>query len=139
MIGAPASASGVRRRVDWRRAAQLLAEGKTHGEVAHALGCAPSTIRRRLARDRQLMDTVARMAARHDPEEERLRTLRQTCQQAIEDEVQNGNVRVILWLADRLKLIRPPDQRTPQNELDDLIGTMSASELEEFEALTDVI
>lgn len=139
MIGAPASASGVRRRVDWRRAAQLLAEGKTPAEVAQALGCARSTIRRRLAHDRRFKETIARMAASHDPEEERLRRLRQTCQQAIENEVQNGNVRVILWLADRLKLIRPSDQRTPQNELDDLIGTMSADELEAFEALADAL
>lgn len=137
MIGAPASARGVRRRVDWRRAAQLLAEDKSPRDVAEALGCAPKTISRRLTHDRHFNETVKRLMATCDPEETRLQDLRRTLHQAIESEVQNGNVRVILWLADRLKLIRPPDQQAPQSQLDDLIGGMSAAELEEFESLTD--
>jgi small ligand-binding sensory domain FIST len=55
----------------------------------------------------------------------------------IEAELKAGNVRVILWLADRLKLITPLGERTPEQELREILGGLSADELQEFEGLRD--
>ncbi len=41
-------------------------------------------------------------------------SLQQRLHDAIDTEVQNGNMRVILWLADPMKLIGPPEE-TEQN------------------------
>lgn len=124
------------RRIDWRKAAELLAHGRADGEVAADVGCS----RRHLARKRR-HDAVfrgwieeLRQAAR---ERARIGDLRSVVQQAIEAEVRNGNVRVILWLADRLKLITPPSERTPEQELRELLGGLSTAELREFESLRD--
>jgi hypothetical protein len=46
-------------------------------------------------------------------------------------------VRVILWLADRLKLVTPVDERTPEAELHELLGSLGPDELREFENLQD--
>ena len=59
--------------------------------------------------------------------------LRRAVREAIEAEVKSGNVRVILWLADRLKLITPPSERTPERELREILGGLSQDELHEFE------
>jgi hypothetical protein len=52
--------------------------------------------------------------------------------------VQNGNVRVILWLADRLKLVRPPAETERRSPLDDLLQGMTDDDLKEFESLKQV-
>jgi hypothetical protein len=54
---------------------------------------------------------------------------------AIDLAVANQNVRVVLWLADRLKLVMPPDERTPADELREMLNGLSPEELCEFESL----
>ena len=71
------------------------------------------------------------------PERDRMEELRRAVHEAIEAEVRNGNVRVLLWLADRLKLITPPSERTPEQELRAILGGLSQDELQEFEGLRD--
>jgi hypothetical protein len=71
------------------------------------------------------------------PERDRMADLRRAVHEAIEAEVRNGNVRVLLWLADRLKLITPPSERTPEQELREILGGLSQDELKEFEELCD--
>ena len=46
-------------------------------------------------------------------------------------------MRVILWLADRLKLLEPPSERTPDRALRDMLGTLSSAEMREFASLRD--
>lgn len=70
-------------------------------------------------------------------ERDRLGDLGRAVQAKIEDEVKAGNVRVILWLADRLKLITPPSERTPEQELRAILGGLSPDELRQFESLRD--
>ena len=53
---------------------------------------------------------------------------------AIEAEVKRGNVRVLLWLADRLKLLTPPTERTPEQELREILGGLSQDELHDSKA-----
>ena len=55
----------------------------------------------------------------------------------IAGEVGAGNVRVILWLADRLKLVSPPNPQTPEHELRQLVAALTSEELREFESLRD--
>jgi hypothetical protein len=46
-------------------------------------------------------------------------------------------VRVILWLSDRLKLVTPPNEHTPDQELRRILDGLTSEELEEFEQLRD--
>jgi hypothetical protein len=46
-------------------------------------------------------------------------------------------MRVVLWLADRLKLVIPPNEHTPDHELRRLLGGLTSEELMEFEQLRD--
>lgn len=138
MNGASATARGVRRPVDWRRAAHLLAEGRSVTETARLIGCSRGRVARRVKVDQEfqrLVESLRTSAGIADAD--RLEALRRTCHDAIESEVRGGNVRVILWLADRLKLITPQDSRTDDDELDVLLKTLSPGELSEFEALKD--
>lgn len=69
--------------------------------------------------------------------ERRIGSLRQRLHDAIDAEVQGGNVRVILWLADRLKLVSPPDKVKSTSPLDDLLRGMTEDDLKEFESLKE--
>jgi len=62
-------------------------------------------------------------------------SLRQRLYDAIDTEVQNGNMRVILWLADRMKLIGPSEETEQNAALDDLPRGMADADLREFESL----
>ena len=138
MTGASATARGVRRHVDWRHAARLLAEGRSMAETARTVGCSRASVARRLKVNQDFQRLVGRLRdGAGDAEAGRLEALRRTCQDAIETEVRGGNVRVILWLADRLKLITPQDSRTEDDELETLLKTLSPDELSEFEGLKD--
>jgi hypothetical protein len=127
-----------RRRIDWRQAAELLARGLTVSAVTRQIGCSRSQLSRKRNRDPVfqgwIADSAATMAERkHD----RIVDLRRTLHEAIETEVKKGNVRVILWLADRLNLVTPPTERTPEQELRDILCGLSQEELREFEGLRD--
>lgn len=138
MTGAPATVRGVRRHVDWRRAAQLLADGRSLSETARLVGCTRGRVSRHLRRDEPFQRLIERLRQdRTDDDGSRLLALRRRVHEAIESEVQKGNVRVILWLADRLKLVTPPAERAPDDQLDDLLRSLSPEELVEFEALKD--
>lgn len=122
-------------RPDWRLAAQLLANGETVATVAKTLPCSRSQLSRKCNHDplfQDLIDEFRKMS----PAERQAR-LRHNVQRAIELAVANQNVRVVLWLADRLKLVTPPDERTPAEELRELINGLSPAELQEFESLRD--
>jgi hypothetical protein len=69
--------------------------------------------------------------------ERRICSLRRRLHDAIDAEVQGGNVRVILWLADRMKLIQPAEREMPPSSLHDLLRTMSDRDIKEFESLKD--
>jgi hypothetical protein len=133
-----ALARAPRRAIDWHQAAELLARGATAAAVAEQVGCSRSHLAKKRRRDPVFQNWVARCGERLagggvDP----LTDLRRTLQEAIETEVRAGNVRVILWLADRLKLVNPPNERTPEHALREILGGLSQDELSEFEGLRD--
>jgi hypothetical protein len=120
---------------DWRRAAQLLAYGDPVAAVAEKIGCSRSQLSRRRNHDpvfRAWIEEFRQMGP-----DERLAHLRQAVHRAIEEEVSKGTVRVVLWLADRLKLVTPLSERTPGQELSELLNGLSQEELREFESLRE--
>ena len=135
-------AAGARRAgsraIDWRQAADLLARGLPMATVAHRVGCSRSQLSRKRNRNaafRRLIEDFEEAAG--ERKNDRISDLRAAVHAAIEAEVRKGNVRVILWLADRLKLITPPSERTPEQELKAILGGLSADELCEFESQGD--
>jgi Helix-turn-helix domain of resolvase len=128
----------VRRVIDWHQAAELLAQGMSTAAVATRVGCSRGALTRRRKHDPVFQTWMARCReAGAEPDNPQFSDLRLTLHAAIEKEVRGGNVRVILWLADRLKLVTPPSERTPDQELRQLLAGLTAEELCEFEGLRD--
>jgi hypothetical protein len=133
-----ARARTVRRAIDWHRAAQLLAQGMSIADVATHVGCSRSALARRRKHDPIFQTWMARGgAAKAESDKRPLAELRQPLEDAIEKEVRDGNVRVVLWLADRLKLVTPPSELTSGQELRQILGGLTSEELREFESLRD--
>jgi hypothetical protein len=110
----------------------------TIATVADRLGCSRAALARRRKHDAVFQTWMARCReTAAEPGNQRLADLRLTLHEAIEKEVCAGNVRVILWLADRLKLVTPPSERTPERELRQILGGLTQEELSEFEGLRD--
>ena len=134
----PRARRTARRVVDWHQAAELLAQGLTPAAVAERVGCSRAALARRRKNDAVFQTWMTRCrAAAAEPDEHPLADLSQTLREAIEKEVSAGNVPVILWLADRLKLVTPPSERTPERELRQILGGLTSEELSEFEELRD--
>ena len=141
MAGEPSVGSGRSRPrpIDWPDAARLLAEGLSLGAVAERVGCSKRHLSRKKNRDPVFIGWI-KNAERRPPEDvaqDEFADLRLAVRRAIEAEVRGGNVRVILWLADRLKLVVAPDERPPERQLDRLLKDLSPAELDEFHALRD--
>ncbi|MGH6913844.1 MAG: helix-turn-helix domain-containing protein [Geminicoccaceae bacterium] len=128
-----------RRRVtryhDWHKAAEMLAEGLTITEAARRLPCARSTLSRKYNGDPVFRGWIEGFRGEEERDRKRLAELRHKVHEAIEAAIKAKNVRLIMWLAERLNLVRPPDARTPQDELRAMLSELSPDELREFESL----
>ena len=132
------AARAARRRIDWHKAAELVAASTPVDDVASQVGCSRRQLSRRRHHDPLFKAWIEEFRqAALARERTRIVDLGRAVQKAIEAEVKAGNVRVLLWLADRLKLITPPDERTPEQELREILGGLSSDELREFESLRD--
>jgi hypothetical protein len=135
----------ARRVIDWHQAGELLAQGLTIAAVAERVGCSRTALARKRRQDPAFQAWLDRCrdaqpeAEAGQPEAEvgQLVDLRSKVHCAIEDEVRASNVRVMLWLADRLKLVTPPSEHTPEAELRAILKALTPEELREFEALRD--
>jgi transposase-like protein len=135
MTAAPEAGTRAAPFADWRRAAKLLAQGEGVAAVAEKLGCSRSQLSRMRNHDSIFQSWIEEF--RQLGPDERLARLRETVHRKIEEEVGKGTVRVLLWLADRLNLLTPPSERTPEHELQELLNGLSDEELREFESLGD--
>jgi hypothetical protein len=140
--GGGARPGGFKPVIDWRRAAELLAQGCTVTAAARQVGASRSQLSRRRNHDPVFQGWVRDLEADRpgplDPpsESSRLQALRERLHDAIDNEVQGGNVRVILWLADRLKLVTPTPAAAKQEPgLDELLGALGNEDLEAFRQL----
>jgi hypothetical protein len=133
-----ASATGARRaefrRIDWHRAAELLAEGRTIAAAADQIGCSRSQLSRRRNHDPVFQLWIENARARNNPH---LTALRKALHDAFEKQLGKGEPRIVLWLAERLKFVSAPDERTPAQEFQALLGNLSTEELRDFEQLRD--
>ncbi|HET6519473.1 MAG TPA: helix-turn-helix domain-containing protein [Geminicoccaceae bacterium] len=128
----------TRRRIDWPHAARLIAQGATIAEAARQVGCSRSHLSRRCNRDPEFRAWIERRRRGvADAPDEPIPGLRRALTDAIEREVRGGNVRVLLWLADRLKLLEPPGERTPDGALHEMLRGLGPAELQEFASLRD--
>jgi hypothetical protein len=128
----------ARRVIDWQLAAELLAKGSTMAEAAAHVGCSYRALARKRRHDSNFRTWMARSRdPAADPGAQRFEELRPAIHKVIAREVGLGNVRVTLWLADRLKLVTPPSQQTPEQELRQLLAGLTTEELLEFESLRD--
>lgn len=132
-----AAARPAPRRPDWRRAAQMLARGTAVTAVAAEIGCSRSQLSRKRNHEPLFQSWVAEFQQAEPCPDGRMDRLRHAVHRAIENEVRSGNVRVVLWLADRLKLVTPPSEGTPGQELQDILDGLSQAELREFQNLGD--
>lgn len=126
-----------RRVIDWHRAADLLAQGMTIAQAAARVGCSRSALARRRRHDPTFQSWVDHAREVAVSTGTAFTELRPRIQQVIEREVRSGSVRVTLWLADRLKLVTPPNERTPDQELRQMLSALTTDELQEFESLRD--
>ena len=128
----------ARRVIDWHQAGELLAQGLTIAAVAERVGCSRTALARKRRQDPAFQAWLDRCRdAQPEAEVDQLVDLRSKVHCAIEDEVRASNVRVMLWLADRLKLVTPPSEHTPEAELRAILKALTPEELREFEALRD--
>jgi hypothetical protein len=134
MTAAPEAGKRAALSADWRHAARLLAHGEGVAAVAEKLGCSRSQLSRK--RNDPTFQSWIEESRQLGPDE-RLVRLREAVHRKIEEEVGKGTVRVLLWLAERLNLLTPPSERTPEHELQELLNGLSDEELREFESLGD--
>ena len=127
--------AGAPPRPDWRLAAQLLANGEPLAVVARILKCSRSQLSHKRNHDALFQDLIEEF--RKMGPEERLARLRHEVHRALDRAVADDNVRVVLWLADRLNLLTPPGEPTPDQALRRLLSGLSPEELHEFESLRD--
>ncbi|MCB1885290.1 MAG: hypothetical protein KDG89_15040 [Geminicoccaceae bacterium] len=116
--------------VNWHQAALKLAQGGSPAEAAAAAGCTVGRLRRKQGQDGVLAALVE--CYRVQPAangEAKLAVLRGIAQDAIERGARTENLKVVLWLADRVKLVRP------QPGADDPLDGLSAEEREALAAL----
>lgn len=108
LLTPPAAVSPARKPIDWDLVALLLARGTPVTKVAEAIGCSRVTIWRHLrtcARTRKLL--AEEHAAQHLEAAAAVLRLRSTVIRQMERLLEDGNVRMVTWLADRLGLVVP--------------------------------
>jgi hypothetical protein len=92
-------------RIDWTEVARLLADGRTTAEIARAVGCSRQHVWRLLRRSASLHRDMRE--AGHEATMEtgsRFAALQPRVVEELARQLDNGNVRVLLWLASRINL-----------------------------------
>ena len=122
--------------VDWEDAARLLAVGLSPSEVAQLVGTTPGRVSARLKRVKSFREMVEhfRAQSRASPRQAYERLCRLVYAH-LERQVRCGNLRVLLWIADRLKLVRPAEVDVAEAEVARLIEGLSESQREELARL----
>ncbi len=134
----PSPSPVLRPVVDWRLAAEQLARGLGVAATARQVGCSRSQLSRRRNHDPLFQSWIKEYQANLPPvAERRIGSLRQRLHDAIDAEVKGGNVRVILWLADRLKLVAPPSETKAASAMEELLKGMTSEDIKEFEGLKE--
>ncbi|RME21082.1 MAG: hypothetical protein D6806_15310 [Deltaproteobacteria bacterium] len=122
-----------RRPVPWPEVARLLAAGLTEAEVAELVGCEVRTLRARITRWGGLEQVVARYREEcAENPRETYRRLVELVYAHLERQVRSGNLRVLLWVADRLKLVRPVEADNEPDPLEERLAALAEDD-EDFD------
>ncbi|MBI3505293.1 MAG: helix-turn-helix domain-containing protein [Proteobacteria bacterium] len=98
---------GQKRQIDWRHAAQMLAEGQSTTDVATVLGCSRQTVWRILRKSDALRSRTRELRRRDRAEYgARLLSLRGMVVETIHQAIADGDKQMTRWLADRLGMHR---------------------------------
>jgi hypothetical protein len=131
--------------IDWAKAAWLSASGVRPAAIAEAVGCSRSQLHRRLRGCRLFgalveqytlaLGVVDEPGRRGQPQESGAPAqlpLVEAVRAKLEQEIVDGNVRVAMWLAERLRLFSPEDKGGTDATLLRLLETMSEAERQAF-------
>ena len=130
--------------IDWSKAAWLIASGARPGEIVAAVGCSRSQLRRRqlhcglfgalVEQYRSALADVDGLAGTGpgQPSPAGGWALAETVRDKLEQEIIEGNVKVAMWLAERLRLFSPEDKDGTDATLRRLLDTMSDAERQAF-------
>ncbi|HYD30540.1 MAG TPA: helix-turn-helix domain-containing protein [Azospirillaceae bacterium] len=95
-----------RTRIDWDELALVLGQGAPVTKVAELYGCSRVTIWKKLRTDARFQRLVAEEQARARAESAaHMEMLREKTAQKLAELLDQGNVRVVLWLAKQLGLV----------------------------------
>lgn len=121
--------------IDWSHAARLTAKGVRPQEIMAAVGCSRSQLRRRQkscglfqALVARLRDTDQGGAGPLGPD----LPIDQVVRSHLEQEICNGNIKVVLWLAERLRLFSPEANEATDDTLKRLLDSMTPDERSAF-------
>lgn len=122
---------------DWAKAAWLVANGATTDEIVAATGCSRGQLRRRESSCglfRALVEQYRSVLA-NDDEKASLRTpheLALTVRRKLEREIDDGNMKVVIWLAERLRLFTPNAGEDAEAMMERLLASMTEEERKAF-------
>jgi hypothetical protein len=125
--------------IDWSKAAWLMASGARPGEIAKAVGCSRSQLLRRrqgCGLFRALVEQYALGLAEVDgiagETDDGHLHLAETVRAHLEREIIDGNLKVSMWLAERLRLFSPADKAGTDGTLRRLLESMTEAERAAF-------
>ena len=122
--------------IDWSKAAWLAANGAPPREIMTAVGCSRSQLRRRQTSCSLFRALVTQYAAdivrKGGKASLPSRPLEETVRAKLEEEIAEGNTRVALWLAERLRLFVPEVGEGTDDAIKRLLKTMSEAERDAF-------
>jgi hypothetical protein len=122
--------------IDWSKAAWLVASGAAPREIMAAVGCSRSQLRRKQTGCALFRALVAQYAAdivcNGGTASLPSRSLEEMVRARLEEEIAEGNTRVALWLAERLRLFVPEEGESADHAMERLMETMSDAERKAF-------
>jgi len=129
--------------IDWSKAAWLTASGARAADIVRAVGCSRSQLHRRQQHCRlfgALVEQYGRVLAAVDGRQGTNggrqgaggQPLADTVREKLEQEIIDGNVKVTMWLAERLRLFSPEDKDGTDATLRRLLESMTEAERQAF-------
>ena len=120
--------------IDWCEAARLVAAGLPSREIIARVGCSRSQLHRRRTSCSLFKALVAAHAAgtAADCPPEDAASIEAKVRRKVEDEVAEGNLKVALWLAERLRMFTPDGEDCPEDTIQRLMESMTPLERAAF-------
>ena len=120
--------------IDWAEAARLAAAGLPSREIVSRVGCSRTQLYRRRTGCTLFQALVAAYEAAGSgtlPEAEAA-SIETKVRRKVETEVADGNLKVALWLAERLRLFTPDAEESADDTIQRLMESMTPLERAAF-------